>query len=371
MNEEQRKERIALEKQKLSELVAELERQKTTANKYDVVVPSDQLKMTYDVGTKTLKFEVPQLDGTPNKFHGINEHTHSQLANKLQIGKPYYDRMRAPDKLWLLRENVNAWLPEVNKEGESKKRLIRVLDDTVRAVLYDGYYILDNYDVFYSALNDLKEVSERKGFTIDIKQARLTEKRLYLKVTSPELTGFVKHYEDKKERVEAGIIISNSETGDGAFYVAPFVEVLVCKNGLIRQKKLRRVHLGKRRELGIVWDDETKKLTDKLTFSKMRDLIEKTFDFEVMKIWLDDMNKIASTEIEKPESAVDYLIKNTSITKDKKEELLNQFVREGSPTVWGLAMAVTRVAQEESSYDKQIEMETIGANLLEKKIKVQ
>ena len=39
-------------------------------------------------------------------------------------------------------------------------------------------------------------------------------------------------------------------------------------------------------------------------------------------------------------------------------------MKEESPTVWGLAMAVTQIAQHQDNYERQIDLERIGAELL-------
>ena len=58
------------------------------------------------------------------------DYAHAQMASRLQVPKPYYDRMRAqsPD---LLSTNVNHWLGQ--KQGETS--LIRTLRSQMRAFL--------------------------------------------------------------------------------------------------------------------------------------------------------------------------------------------------------------------------------------------
>jgi len=341
---------------KLSDLVAELERQKTT--RYDIVVPTDDLGLGVDVGTNTLYMDVPQLDNMPNKKHELTNFAHQQLATKCNIPQRYYDYMRDQGKLDLLTNNVNTWLPD------KEKRLIRVIDNKVRAVLSDRYRIIDNYDVLFESLQEFKNI-QSNGIKIDIKESSLTETRMYLKVTSPDLSGDVMHYQGKSEPVEGGIIISNSEVGAGAFRVQPFINVLVCSNGLIGEHKIAKVHLGKERGVGMIdWSDQTLEYQDLTLWSEIRDLIRQTFNPEVFQKWMNKINDIASIEIQKPSDAIDNIIKKHAIPQNLKDDLINQFMKE-SPTAWGLSMAVTRVAQDQDNYDKQIEMERIGTKILE------
>jgi hypothetical protein len=93
-------------------------------------------------------------------------------------------------------------------------------------------------------------------------------------------------------------------------------------------------------------------------------MIQATFNPEVFQKWVDKINKVASVEIPKPMVAVDNIVKKFELPKSQRENLLNQFAKEGT-TQWGLAMAVTRLAQDEQNYENQIQMERIGAQILD------
>jgi len=95
-------------------------------------------------------------------------------------------------------------------------------------------------------------------------------------------------------------------------------------------------------------------------------LIHRTFNSEIFHKWVDEINEVATIEIPKPTLAVDNIIKHYGLPEKKKDDLLNQFSKEGN-TQWGLSMAVTRVAQDLKDYEQQIEWEKVGANILDKK----
>ena len=53
--------------------------------------------------------------------------------------------------------------------------------------------------------------------------------------------------------VFAGFVITNSETGCGAFSLTPRLVVQVCRNGMtITRDAMRVVHLGERLDQGVV-----------------------------------------------------------------------------------------------------------------------
>lgn len=348
-------------KKNLNELVAELERQKTTRK--DLVVPSNLLSVgvgDYALdGNNDFFMTIPNTEPSFSGMekYGLTEYAHNQIATKTGIPLAYYDRMRT-DRKELLTNNVNSWLPD------KEKRLIRILDGKVRAMLSDRYRIIDNYDVVFMILEEMKKI-QASGLSVQVDECSLTEQHLYMKITSPDLTGSVFHFKNREdEPVRGGIVISNSEVGAGAFRVEPFIEVLVCSNGLIGEHKMAKVHLGKERGIGLVdWSDQTLEYQDMTLISEVQDLVRQTFTKELFNEWLNRINQVASIEIQKPILAVENIIRKYDLPKTVKDDLVNQFMKE-SPTVWGLSMAVTRVAQDMKDYERQIDFERAGSKIL-------
>lgn len=348
------------------DLAKELERQKK--NKYDVVVSTDNL-VAFKEGNN-IKMEVAYIDEKSQKIkkqHELTDWAHIQVSEKTQIPMRYYRRMIDEGKLDLLTQNINTWLPT------KEKRMVRVLDGKIRALLSDGYFPIDNYDVLFSTLAEVKKIREERGINIDIKRADVTDTKMFIKFTSPDLSDEIMKFRDgRTEPVEGGIIISNSEVGNGAFSVSPFINVLVCQNGLVSSRTLRRVHVGRKLDAGIIdWSDKTRRLEDEALFSKIQDMVNQTFNPDLFHKWVDEINGIATVEIPKPSTAIDNLVAHFEMPKSKRDALLDEFTGNApntGNTQWGIAMAVTRLAQEEPNYEEQVRMEEIGAKILDKKL---
>jgi len=111
-----------------------------------------------------------------------NEICHEGLAEKLGIPMQYYKKMRA-ERPELLDLSVGHWL----KHTEGTKSLVRTYEtaegNIARAFLSNSYLALDNYDVLFAALDAVK----RSGVRVDIVDAQVTDRRLYLAVTCPEV----------------------------------------------------------------------------------------------------------------------------------------------------------------------------------------
>src|SRR4030067_2793784 len=130
----------------VEQLVAELDRQK--ANKLDVVVDARQLTAASVDRHGDMVRVVPVPDGAEQKLR-LTEFAHSQLAYKTGIPKKYYDRLREAGRGQLLADNVNAWI------HDKERRLIRVMDGEVRAILSDRYRVMDNHDLMFASLGEV------------------------------------------------------------------------------------------------------------------------------------------------------------------------------------------------------------------------
>ena len=80
--------------------------------------------------------------------------------------------------------------------------------------------------------------------------------------------------------VFAGFVITNSETGCGAFTLTPRLVVQVCRNGMtITRDAIRAVHLGERLDEGVVtWSGNTQDKTLALITAKTTDAVAAFLD---------------------------------------------------------------------------------------------
>ena len=207
----------------LRELLEEINRQ--SEGKRDYLTRSRAMRVsTLRDGTM---LEVPTPDGEPL---AIRDTAHGQLAERVGIPKAYYDRMRehAPALFDDERESL--------AQASDDRRLVRTLDGHARAILSDRYRMLDNDDLAAVALPILMD----HGF--ELVSAEITERKFYLKATTPRLQAEVK----PGDVVQAGVVISNSEVGHGTLKIEPLLYFLVCTNGLVLpDASLRRQHVGR------------------------------------------------------------------------------------------------------------------------------
>jgi hypothetical protein len=336
----------------LMELAAELERQ--FQSKKDYTVGAQRLNMGVDKSTNQVI-----LNGV-NGGMPLKPIAHQQLASTLQIPKPYYDRMKETDPE-LLAHNVNTWL---QRTPAKDRKLVRTMDGEVRALLSDSYRPLDNMELAMSVIPIMKETESR------IESTDVTDSRLYIKAVSERVRGEVV----VGDVVQAGMVISNSEVGLGSLSVQYLDFRLVCLNGMIRERAIRKAHLGRTaRGVDQIEDaqeyfrDETRALNDAAFFSSVGDVVRGMFDKERFERRLRQYAGIAEIEIADPVATIELTSKKFGFNEEERKAVFANFVRGGMSNGWGLANAITRTAQDLPSYDRSTEFEKFGGDVIELK----
>lgn len=331
----------------LQELAIELDRQQ--AVKKDMIVDMGALSM--EAGDTSLALHVK---GTARC--GINDIAHRQIGQALKIPAPYYDRMKSeyPE---LLAQNVNGWFSRI----PGAKRMLRTMDGTARAFLSDRYRRIDNFEVASAVL---PIISGMDGASVE--SCELTDSRMYLKVVNPRVTAEVK----KGDIVQAGIIISNSEVGMGSVNVSPLVYRLVCSNGMIAQDgAVRKYHVGRANESGedfSIYRSETIEADDKAFLMKLEDSVKAAVDQARFAAIVDKMREAteATMEAKVVPQVVELASKEYGITEAEGKGILGHLIAGGDLSLYGLANAVTRQAQDVESYDRSTELEATGYKII-------
>lgn len=334
----------------LMSLAHELTRQ--LATKKDMIVPSALLSHATVAGSTQLSVE--QTDG-PNAF-GVTPLARRQLAEKLGIPYAYFERMREQQPR-LLDSNVNTWL-----QSEPDRRMLRTLDGQVRAVLSDRYRRLDNYDLAESVLPILTQLPE-----VVFESVELTETRMYLKCVTPRLTFEVA----PGDVVQAGVVISNSEVGQGTLSVQPLLFRLLCRNGLIAaDRSLRKTHVGRSMstedEGVVVYRDDTLRADDQAFFLKVRDVVQAAVSDATFRQTAQKLQRTLGIRLTgDPVKSVEVLAQRYTLNDDERTGVLRHLIEDGQLSGYGLVNAVTHYSQTVDDYDRATELESLGGRLIE------
>jgi hypothetical protein len=187
---------------------------------------------------------------------------------------------------------------------------------------------------------------------------------MYIQALTPRTEGEVK----KGDVVQAGVVISNSETGHGAVSISPLVYRLVCLNGMIANDgRLRANHVGGRiEETEALYQDDTRKADDRAILLKVRDHVRNAVDSVAFAARVEAMAGLVRQPIAgDPVAAVEVLAKKVGATDGERGGILRSLIEGGDLSAWGLLNAVTAQAHAAPDYDRSIDFERMGGALLE------
>lgn len=332
----------------LTELAKRIEH--TQTSKKDFV--ADTRSLTMEVVGDEKKMPALRMDGVG--YTGIDRHAHRQIASRIKIPAPYYERMvtEAPE---LLATNVNYWFHE-----KPERRMVRTLDGSTRAFLSDRYRPLDNFDLTHAALPILADQPDMKIISCDVNEHRMHLKALFPRIEREVTTGDV---------VQAGLVISNNEVGAGGLHVAPLVYRLVCLNGMIAQSAMKKTHVGRAADGEGAFEffrDETLAADDKAFWMKVQDTIRSAIDDSAFAQQVNKLAEATGIKIQTdPVEVVERTATRFALTDGEEGDVLRHLINGGDLSKYGLLNAVTRTSQDVEDYDRATELERLGGRILE------
>lgn len=361
----------------LADMVALLKRQHDA--KLDVVVPARDLCMRGgDLHVEGIGEPTITLDGvTPRR--GVFRPSltcDGAIAEKLGIPSQYLRRMREEQQLGLLDHNVNTWLAE----DPTKRYLIRTLrgegelPGIARAMLSEKYKITDNLDVLMAVLEGIR----RTGVHTQITRCDLTERRMYVKVRSPEIAAhaprLLADYRSPfsglrgadNPLVFAGFVVSNSETGHGSFSLVPQITIQVCDNGMtFTRDAMREVHLGGRLAEGVIrWSGQTQDANLELVVNQARDAVSTFLDTAYVEAKIAQVETEAGIPVRDVEATLEFVGKQLRFTEEQQATILNHFIDGGDRSCGGVMHAITSTAQTLADADDAYDMERHGVRAM-------
>jgi hypothetical protein len=266
------------------------------------------------------------------------------------------------------------------------RRLVRCLDDSVRAFLSNRYRVLDHLDVAFTSL----QVAEQYGalpieccLSDTSMRLKLIVKDLWEEIdlrrqTDPNWFVGGLGNQDHLSRVAARSIgdlpggpnaiypmatVSNSETGHGGYNVRIGILQGICFNLATVEDVVTRVHLGETLEEGM-FSAETHQLEARTIIAKATDALRTCFTQDAFRRLVSRIRSAASDLIEAPTPAVSNLITRTDLTESDRDRILEYFLRDYDASRYGLASAVSRYAQDIPDPDRSSSIEAIAGTLL-------
>jgi hypothetical protein len=375
--------KLTIRKGSLGDLATELQEQQD--RKVDLVVPASKLwshngdvvlvgqgepLVTADGVTETHRYLTPSDtfdDGMVGKLYTPGR----------PLGRAFVRGLRETGRTDILDSIYNGLLhgsSDLAVPGDNRKFFVRTFsgqDDKpgyARALLSDKYRPIDNLDVLLTVIKGLQNA----GFGGHVvRQADLSDHKMYLRISVPEITalapGLLHGYRSPfggargsdNPVVEAGLVITNSETGGAAFTITPELVVQICTNGMtIKKDMIRKPHLGAKMDEGVRTSQRTLDANKELVAAQTADAIDTFLDPEYLNRVLRQLENGSDEPVEDVEKAIETVVSRPAFSKADTKGLLAAFMDSGQRTRGGLVQAITAYSQsEEIDSDRAYEMD--------------
>lgn len=365
----------------LKDLAALLTEQQTA--KVDVVAPAHTIRSEGGIIIVNGAEQQITMDGvtTVDGHYRPTAIFDEGIAYKLNIPVGYLRRMREarPD---LYDANVNGWLHGADGATfDERSFMLRAFTGTAgnegiaRAFLSDSYKRIDNLDILTATLEAVKNA----GVGVEVKGCDLSERNMRVILTAPGIAAaaplLLKNYRSpftgntgrEYPLINAGIVIKNSETGSGAFTIAPHLTVQVCSNGMTMTTDAQRsVHLGSKLEDGIVrWSDETQAKALDLIKAKTVDAITSFLDVEYLTNAIARLEEKSATPVQDVTKSITKVGKALAFSEETIAGVLDHFIMGGDVTAGGVMQAVTAYAQVVQDPDLAATLEESAVKVLD------
>lgn len=365
----------------LHELVTHLNEEHS--RRLDVIVPASAMHLS--VFDQAMEVDVPDViedDGvTPAARHRLEVSmvAGEQLGEKLGIPRAYWKRCEE-DKGPILASNVNHWLTKPDSGPFYLRTLTGGENGTngiLRACLSPGFHPIDDHDVVIATVAGLQAAG--LGFSDIHVSADRSDRRMYLRIDAPRVTvealDLADRYVDPRSGrsgrdyplVSAGVIIRNSDVGQGAWTITPRITWLVCKNGMTRSdESMRKVHVGARKDEGVIqWSAETQRKALALIESQTKDAVSQFLSVGYLQSVVDELRGMSRTPIANAQETIKVIAKSLQYSQAEADLILNAFITSGDPSPLGLAQAFTLVAQsDEVTIDRAADLESDAWNAM-------
>lgn len=379
----------------LQNLVKELERQKGA--RMDVVAETRNFRfnvreaVTDDSGKVESPGAIlldPVTDGAREWFpDGAAEFNQSALLQLAEKSTPPIPS-RFMEAMTQQRPKRLADLLNGLASDQPARRFIRCLDGKVRGWLSDKYRVIDHYDIAFACLDAAQKASG------EVFEAALSDRTMHLKFTSKSVWSKIDitqrggskdgwfagglGNQNHLSRVHAKswgdlpggpgsihpiVTVRNSETGHGGLSVRIGILLGICFNVATVEDVISNIHLGDKMGEG-VFTESTLSAESKAIYGKARDAVAAAFTPAKFQRMVDLARAAQSEKIEQPTAAIENVVRVGDIIDEDRTKLLEYFLRDYDQTRFGVAQAVSRLAQDTGDVEDAEKLESLSGKII-------
>jgi hypothetical protein len=286
----------------------------------------------------------------------VHRHALQQLAGRLNVPWGYLETLLGQAE-WgseLAAHNLNELLRKA--VPDDTRYLLRSVGGEVRGWLSDRYRRLDSRPIVESFALACQRVGAVPC------EGHALETKIAIKAMLPTVYEPVKH-----EVMAFGVVLENSDFGNGALTLRSFMLRLWCTNLAICDRNVREVHLGARLAEDIAWSEETYQLDTKRMAAMVGDVVRGQLGPAKVDQLMAAVRTANDTRVE-PEKIIAKLGR-TDLSKAEAAAVVEKF---NSPdvellppgqTAWRLSNAVSWLAGQTVDEERQLELQKVAGAL--------
>lgn len=317
----------------------------------DRYVPASKLRVVLGESTP-FSTGLPKLrigQGFGSAEYAFTSTSFAQLCEKSGAGVTSYMKKCITSGLGaLVPLNLNKWL---GTQGD-REFMLRLHEGSVIAVLSNRYGVFDHFDALDCLADALERHTEgQQRYAVDAYALTLDNMNVRLVDTEKVVLNDQSYGRDEST---AGLIFRNGQTGQSFASVEFLVYTFACTNGLIVSQD--RGAVFRRRHINI----------DKVSFRDQLVMALEKFPAYV-EAARKDMEAARAVRLNpgKLESMVPTLQSDLGLSEDEVGKLFLVMENQWDRNVWGLAGAITEVAQQFTA-ERQYQFEKYAGELVQR-----
>jgi hypothetical protein len=157
----------------------------------------------------------------------------------------------------------------------------------------------------------------------------------------------------------------------GGLMVEPGNFTARCTNlAVFSNYSYKKYHIGAKHQgdedMWEIYSDTTKSLSDQAIWSKVKDVVTATLTGKMFEKIVRKLSEArGGTQIINVARAIEVLEKKTAINEKEANGILQELVKGGDLTRYGLSNAITAHSAAVESYDRASELEQLGGEIIE------
>lgn len=287
----------------------------------------------------------------------LSNHALGQIGDK--TGAPPAKYLRTLQETPWGRELSANILNEHAHNQPEKQLLVRVVGGRVRGVLSDKYRRYDASALYDTFIKGVRKLGAR-FYEANWSETKVELRALYNKIFE------IKTPNNGTIFMAFGIRLKDSSFGSASLDVSTFNYQMICANGIVADRMLRQVHLGKGVGENGIFSDETYAMYSKANISAVTDMLGNTLSVSAIKSQIEIIQGLSAETIDltaevKRLPQMGLTMGETELVQARLLESNPEHGIQGAPTKWKLINAINSVGNDEGvANERRLELEELA-----------